>query len=35
MTITCDLRHTSFGPKSGLVGLADEPPLDVSQFVFP
>lgn len=35
MTITFDLRHTSFGPKSGWIALADEPPLDFSQFVFP
>jgi hypothetical protein len=35
MTITFDLRHTSFGPKSGEVGLADEPALDFGQFVFP
>lgn len=35
VTVTFDLRHTTFGPKSGQVGLANEPSLDFSQFVFP
>ena len=33
--ITFDLRHTSFGPKSGQVGLGDEQLLSFSQFVYP
>ncbi len=35
VTITFDLRHTSFGPKSGQVALDDGPVLDFSQFVLP
>jgi hypothetical protein len=35
VTITFDLRHTNFGPKSGQVGLGNEPALSFSQLVFP
>ena len=35
LMVTFDLRHTTFGPKSGWIALADEPPLDFGQFVFP
>ena len=35
LTITFDLRHTTFGPKSGQVGLGDSPALDFGQVVFP
>ena len=35
MTITVDLRHSTFGLKSGRVGLGAGPTLDFNQFVFP
>lgn len=35
LMITFDLRHTTFGTKSGQVGLGDESVLNFGQFVFP
>jgi hypothetical protein len=35
VTITLNLRHMAFGPKSGQVGLDDHAALDFGQFVFP
>jgi hypothetical protein len=35
VTITFDLRHSTFGQKSSWIALADEPPLNFSQVVYP
>jgi hypothetical protein len=35
VSVSFDLRHTSFGAKSGRVALADGPALDFGQFVYP
>jgi hypothetical protein len=35
VSVTFDLRHTAFGPRSGQVGLADEKAVAFGQFVLP
>jgi hypothetical protein len=35
VSVTFDLRHTAFGPKSGQVRLGDEVTVDFGQFIFP
>jgi hypothetical protein len=35
VTVSFDLRHTSFGAKSGRVALADGPALEFGQLVYP